>query len=61
MVDAMVVQSLEQDGRTNELAKEKSMSMETVANWWNTTYLLTKDGSRLGNKHPPRHILDNRS
>ena len=43
--------------------KEKSKSMETDANWSMKcmTYLLTKDESRLGNEHPPRHILDNRS
>ena len=33
MGDRMEAQKLEQDGRTNELAKEKSMSMETDANW----------------------------
>jgi hypothetical protein len=33
MRDAMRMQILEQDERTNDLAREKSMSMETEASW----------------------------
>ena len=45
------------------MAKEKSKSMETDANWSMKcmTYLLTKDGKQSGNERQASDMQDNRS